>query len=110
VAEGIKSSAGVVTSAAVIMVFVFLCFVGLSMTSMKQIGLGLAIAVFLDATLIRVVLLPATMTLLGETNWYLPRWLHWLPTVDHGPTNAPVAHVDAPMADDDVTRPDAVPV
>ena len=66
-----------------IMVFVFLCFVALSMTSMKQIGLGLAIAVLLDATLVRAVLLPAVMRLLGEANWYLPRRLRWLPTVTH---------------------------
>jgi RND superfamily putative drug exporter len=83
IAEGIGSSAGVVTSAALIMVFVFLCFVGLSMTSMKQVGLGLAIAVFLDATVIRVLLLPAVMTLLGERNWYLPRWLGWVPELRH---------------------------
>ncbi len=84
ISAGIKASAGVVTSAARIMVFVFLCFVGLSMTSMKQVGLGLAIAVLIDATVIRVLLLPATMTLLGERNWYLPRWLSWMPTLDHG--------------------------
>jgi RND superfamily putative drug exporter len=90
VAEGIKASAGVVTSAAVIMVFVFLCFVGLSLTSMKQAGLGLAIAVLIDATVIRVLLLPAVMTMLGERNWYLPRALRWLPHVDHG-TSVPAA-------------------
>jgi RND superfamily putative drug exporter len=85
VARGITSSAGVVTSAAVIMVFVFLTFVTLSMTSMKQIGLGLAVAVLLDATVVRAVLLPAVMQLLGEANWYLPRWLHRLPQVRHEP-------------------------
>ena len=84
IADGIKASAGVVTSAAVIMVCVFLCFVGLSMTSLKQVGLGLAIAVLIDATVVRVVLLPAVMTLLGERNWYLPRWLDRLPAVEHG--------------------------
>lgn len=84
IADGIKASAGVVTSAAVIMVCVFLCFVGLSMTSLKQVGLGLAIAVLIDATVVRVVLLPAVMTLLGERNWYLPRWLERLPAVEHG--------------------------
>ena len=75
VSRGITSSAGVVTSAAVIMVFVFLTFVTLSMTSMKQIGLGLAVAVMVDATVVRAVLLPAVMQLLGPANWYLPRWL-----------------------------------
>ncbi|MGY1605301.1 MMPL family transporter [Geodermatophilus sp. SYSU D00815] len=92
VAQGITTSAGVVTSAAVIMVFVFLTFVTLSMTSMKQIGLGLAIAVLLDATVVRAVLLPAVMRLLGEANWYLPRWLGWLPAMRHDaePVPAPV--------------------
>jgi uncharacterized membrane protein YdfJ with MMPL/SSD domain len=80
---GIRSSAGVVTSAAIIMVFVFLTFVTLSMVSMKQIGLGLAIAVLLDATVVRAILLPAMMKLLGNANWYLPRWLGWLPRLAH---------------------------
>ena len=94
VANGITSSAGVVTSAAVIMVFVFLTFVTLSLTSMKQIGLGLAIAVLLDATVVRAVLVPAVMQLLGDRNWYLPRWLRWLPELKHSDA-APVA-VPAP--------------
>ncbi|MGY1724490.1 MMPL family transporter [Blastococcus sp. SYSU DS0533] len=93
VAQGITASAGVVTSAAVIMVFVFLTFVTLSMTSMKQIGLGLAVAVLLDATVVRALLLPAVMQLLGERNWYLPRWLAWLPSVRHEPVAAPPAAV-----------------
>jgi RND superfamily putative drug exporter len=88
VARGITSSAGVVTSAAVIMVFVFLTFVTLSMTSMKQIGLGLAVAVLLDATVVRAVLLPAVMQLLGRANWYLPRWLRRLPQLEHEPAAA----------------------
>jgi RND superfamily putative drug exporter len=83
IASGITSSAGTVTSAAIIMVFVFATFVSLSMVSMKQIGLGLAIAVLLDATVVRALLLPAVMQLLGERNWYLPRWLRWLPTLRH---------------------------
>ncbi|GAA2741783.1 MMPL family transporter [Kitasatospora cinereorecta] len=84
VSYGIRSTAGVVTSAAVIMVGVFAVFGTLSMQSMKQMGVGLAVAVLLDATVIRAVLLPASMTLLGERNWYLPRWLHWLPRLEHG--------------------------
>ncbi|MGY1696331.1 MMPL family transporter [Geodermatophilus sp. SYSU D00814] len=96
VARGITSSAGVVTSAAVIMVFVFLTFVTLSMTSMKQIGLGLAVAVLLDATVVRAVLLPAVMRLLGDANWYLPRWLRRLPQLQHEPV--PGAVPAAPRA------------
>jgi len=76
---GITSTAGVVTSAAVVMVGVFACFAALQFLFFKQFGVGLAVAILLDATIIRAVLLPATMKLLGEWNWYLPRWLEWLP-------------------------------
>ena len=79
VAHGIKISAGVVTAAAVIMVFVFLTFATMSMVQLKEMGVGLAVAVLLDATVVRACLLPATMKLLGPRNWYLPRWLGWLP-------------------------------
>jgi uncharacterized membrane protein YdfJ with MMPL/SSD domain len=81
IAHGIKTSAGVVTSAAIVMVFVFSIFGSLSLIMMKQFGVGLATAVLLDATLVRAVLLPATMKLLGDWNWYLPRWLGWLPRI-----------------------------
>jgi RND superfamily putative drug exporter len=63
------------------MVFVFLTFATLSMVSLKEMGVGLAVAVLLDATLVRAVLLPATMKVLGHRNWYLPRWLGWLPKI-----------------------------
>jgi uncharacterized membrane protein YdfJ with MMPL/SSD domain len=79
VVHGIKISAGVVTAAAVIMVFVFLTFATMSMVQLKEMGVGLAVAVLLDATIVRALLLPATMKLLGRRNWYLPRWLGWLP-------------------------------
>ncbi|HEX5620527.1 MAG TPA: MMPL family transporter, partial [Solirubrobacteraceae bacterium] len=83
VAFGIKQTAGVVTSAAVVMVAVFSIFGSLSMVEFKMMGVGLAAAVLLDATLVRGVLLPATMKLLGEWNWYLPKRLSWLPKVSH---------------------------
>jgi uncharacterized membrane protein YdfJ with MMPL/SSD domain len=73
--EGIEGTAGVVTSAAAVMVGVFSIFATLSMVEIKQIGVGLAVAVLLDATIVRGVLLPATMTLLGERNWWLPGFL-----------------------------------
>lgn len=76
---GIRSTAGVVTSAAIVMVAVFGIFASLGFLPMKQMGVGLAAAILVDATIIRAVLLPATMKLLGEANWYLPRWLGWLP-------------------------------
>jgi len=79
VAHGIKSTAGVVTSAAVVMVCVFAIFGTLSMPFFKQFGVGLAAAILIDATIVRAVLLPATMKLLGNWNWYLPAWLEWLP-------------------------------
>ncbi|MFJ2155429.1 MMPL family transporter [Streptomyces sp. NPDC087856] len=81
--HGVVTTAGVVTSAAVIMVAVFAIFGTLSMQSMKQMGVGLAAAVLIDATVIRGVLLPAVMALLGERNWYLPKWLHRLPDLTH---------------------------
>jgi RND superfamily putative drug exporter len=79
VRQGIKSTAGVVTSAAIVMVCVFAVFGTLSVPFFKQFGVGLAAAILIDATIVRAVLLPATMKLLGEANWYLPRWLEWLP-------------------------------
>ncbi|WEO94557.1 MMPL family transporter [Streptomyces sp. FXJ1.172] len=91
--HGVVTTAGVVTSAAVIMVAVFAIFGTLSMQSMKQMGVGLAAAVLIDATVIRGVLLPAVMALLGERNWYLPKWLHRLPDLTHDePQQPPATH------------------
>src|SRR3954470_23283 len=90
VAHGIKATAGVVTSAAVVMVAVFAIFASLSLIEFKQMGVGLAVAILLDATLVRAVLLPATMKLLGERNWYLPRRLHWLPKWEHDKAPEPI--------------------
>src|SRR5204862_6322814 len=81
VSHGIKTTAGVVTSAAVVMISVFAIFATLSLLMFKELGVGLAVAVLIDVTVIRAVLLPATMKLLGDWNWYLPRWLEWLPHV-----------------------------
>jgi uncharacterized membrane protein YdfJ with MMPL/SSD domain len=91
--HGVVTTAGVVTSAAVIMVAVFAIFGTLSMQSMKQMGVGLAAAVLIDATIIRGVLLPAVMALLGERNWYLPKWLHRLPDLTHDESPEAVAPV-----------------
>ncbi|MGW2126616.1 MMPL family transporter [Streptomyces sp. NPDC001758] len=89
--HGVVTTAGVVTSAAVIMVAVFAIFGTLSMQSMKQMGVGLAAAVLIDATIIRGVLLPAVMALLGERNWYLPKWLHRMPDLTHDESPAAAA-------------------
>jgi uncharacterized membrane protein YdfJ with MMPL/SSD domain len=85
VSHGIKTTAGVVTSAAIVMVGVFSIFATLPILDMKEMGVGLAVAVLIDATIVRAVLLPATMKLLGDWNWYLPRWLDWLPKLEHEP-------------------------
>ena len=77
--QGIRGTAGVVTGAAVVMVAVAGVFGMLPQLSMKESGVGMATAVLVDATFIRIVLLPATMKLLGDANWYLPKWLRWLP-------------------------------
>jgi RND superfamily putative drug exporter len=82
VVTGIKRTAGTVTSAAIVMVAVFAIFVSLRTLDIKQMGFGLAAAILIDATVIRGVLLPAAMKLLGDWNWYLPRWLEWLPRFD----------------------------
>ncbi|WP_329249492.1 MMPL family transporter [Streptomyces canus] len=100
--HGVVTTAGVVTSAAVIMVAVFAIFGTLSMQSMKQMGVGLAAAVLIDATIIRGVLLPAVMALLGERNWYLPKWLNRLPDLTHDEAADAVA---TPAARDDEGEP-----
>src|ERR671919_1461867 len=79
IAHGIKTTAGVVTSAAIVMVGVFSISGMLSLLMFKQFGVGLATAILIDATIVRAVLLPASMKLLGDWNWYLPSWLQWLP-------------------------------
>jgi uncharacterized membrane protein YdfJ with MMPL/SSD domain len=81
VSTGIRQTAGTVTSAAIVMVAVFAIFATLRTIDMKQMGVGLAVAVLIDATVVRAVLLPATMKLLGDWNWYLPRWLEWMPSL-----------------------------
>jgi RND superfamily putative drug exporter len=93
VSRGIRTTASTVTSAAVVMVAVFAVFATLSTLDIKQMGIGLSVAVLLDATLVRGVLLPAAMKLLGDWNWYLPRWLEWLPqfNVEDTPDAPPVA-------------------
>jgi RND superfamily putative drug exporter len=89
VERGIRRTASTVTSAAVVMIAVFAIFASLSTLDMKQLGVGLAVAVLIDATIIRGLLLPATMKLLGRWNWYLPSWLEWLPRVSVEPELEP---------------------
>jgi RND superfamily putative drug exporter len=91
VAEGIKSTAGVITGAAAVMVVTFAAFATGSDQQMKQLGVGLSVAILIDATIVRAVLLPATMKLLGERNWWLPKRLNWLPKFEHEPAVAPAS-------------------
>ena len=96
IAHGIKSTAGTVTSAAFVMVGVFAVFTMLPLVDLKEMGVGLAVAVLIDATIVRGVLLPATMKLLGDANWYLPKWLGWLPRGQQEASAGPA--VPAPAA------------
>ena len=79
VAYGLRSTASLITGAALIMVVVFGAFASGKTIINQQVGFGLAVAILLDATLVRSVLVPASMEVLGQRNWYLPRWLNWLP-------------------------------
>jgi hypothetical protein len=81
VADGLAATARVITAAALIMIAVFVSFVASPNAGVKNFGLGMAVAIFVDATVIRMVILPATMELLGRANWWLPRWLRRLPEV-----------------------------
>jgi RND superfamily putative drug exporter len=89
VAHGIRGTAGIITSAAAVMVITFAMFATGDDQSMKQLGVGLAAAILIDATIVRAVLLPAAMKLLGKHNWYLPKGLHWLPKFEHEPEVTP---------------------
>jgi uncharacterized membrane protein YdfJ with MMPL/SSD domain len=99
VEHGIRRTASTVTSAAIVMVAVFGIFASLRTLDIKQLGVGLAVAVLIDATIIRGVLLPATMKLLGDWNWYLPRWLEWLPRVSGEATPPETPPSGAPALD-----------
>jgi RND superfamily putative drug exporter len=81
VAFGLGSTGAIITGAALIMVAVFGGFAAGDLVMFQQMGFGLAVAIILDATIVRSVLVPATMKLLGDRNWYLPKWLEWLPEI-----------------------------
>ncbi len=99
VEHGISATAGVVTSAALVMVGVFAVFALMPFLDMKEMGIGLAAAVLIDATIIRAVLLPASMKLLGDWNWYLPTWLEWLPRLEPPVEGAELPErIEAPAA------------
>jgi RND superfamily putative drug exporter len=111
VAYGLRTTAGIITGAALIMVAVFTAFASGRIGAFQQMGFGLAVAVFMDATIVRSILVPASMRLLGDRNWYLPRWLGWLPEINvEG--RAPEQHVLVPVLEPvvDEARPEVVPI
>ena len=109
VRRGISTTAGTVTSAAFVMVGVFAVFVTLEFIDFKELGVGLAVAVLIDATIIRGILLPASMKVLGDWNWYLPSWLEWLPRVGaERDAVPPVPPKDPPPVDEPKPVPAAV--
>jgi uncharacterized membrane protein YdfJ with MMPL/SSD domain len=104
VTHGIKTTAGVVTSAAAVMISVFAIFATLTFLMFKELGVGLAVAVLIDATVIRAVLLPATMKLLGDWNWYLPKWLEWMPRVSPDQPGVPPTQTEARSSTEEPER------
>jgi len=104
VAYGLRTTGGIITGAAIIMVAVFAAFATGRIAGIQQMGFGLAVAVFLDATVVRSILVPSAMKLLGHRNWYLPKWLQWLPKLDvegHEPT---MEAVRVPESDHEVVK------
>jgi RND superfamily putative drug exporter len=89
VADGVASTAKIITGAALIIVAVFAGFARGQLLQFQEMGFGVAVALILDATLIRLVILPSTLSLLGQRSWYLPRWLDWLPHLQVEPPEAP---------------------
>ncbi|MFT4867263.1 MAG: RND superfamily putative drug exporter, partial [Ilumatobacter sp.] len=103
VIHGIAGTARVITSAALIMIAVFGGFIFGNDPTIKMFGVGLATAIFVDASIVRMILVPATMKLMGDANWWLPNWLDRLmPTIDmEGETSLPDVDIDVPQASDD---------
>jgi RND superfamily putative drug exporter len=99
VAVGLQRTAKIITGAALIMVAVFAGFASASLVFIQQLGFGVGVAILLDATIVRSILVPSAMALLGDRNWYLPSWLQWLPDLRiEGAPASPVATppLDAP--------------
>ncbi|MEP6476252.1 MAG: MMPL family transporter [Actinomycetota bacterium] len=107
VAYGLRTTGGIITGAAIIMVAVFAGFAAGRLTSLEQMGFGMAAAVFMDATVVRSILVPSTMRLLGDRNWYLPSWLQWLPKIDvegHDPAIVQVPDTPAELVEADANE------
>jgi RND superfamily putative drug exporter len=113
IVHGVASTARLITGAAAIIIVVFTGFATGQLVAFQEMGFGIAIALALDATLVRLLLIPAAMRLLGDRNWYLPRWLGWLPNLQvEGHQQPPPAAEPDPEADDErpTLRPDTAPV
>ena len=110
VAHGIGATGRIITGAALIIVVVFIGFATADIVGFQQMGFGVGVALLLDATVIRTVLVPSSMALLGEWNWYLPRWLDWLPDlhVEGGPEGE-LEHVIAVVPDRELTHVGTLP-
>jgi uncharacterized membrane protein YdfJ with MMPL/SSD domain len=108
IVHGVASTARLITGAAAIIIVVFTGFATGQLVALQEMGFGIAIALALDATLVRLLLIPAAMRLLGDRNWYLPGWLQWLPDLQVEGRPTPTAPIDAPP--DATDKPPAIPV
>src|SRR5512132_3602761 len=104
VAYGLRTTAGIITGAALIMVAVFSGFAAGRLGPLQQMGFGLAVAVFIDATIVRTLLVPSAMRLLGDLNWYLPSWLQWLPQINVEGREPTMEPIRVPEGDREVVR------
>ena len=112
IVHGVASTARLITGAAAIIIVVFAGFASGQLVAFQEMGFGIAIALALDATLVRLLLIPAAMRLLGERNWYLPSWLPWLPDLRVEGHQPPAPPADQPAHDDTAPEvpPGALPV
>jgi RND superfamily putative drug exporter len=96
----LQATGKIITGAALIMVAVFATFATGRLVDIQQMGFGLAVAIFLDATVVRTVLVPSMMAMLGDLNWYLPKWLNWLPDlrIEGEPKAAPIPEARPELA------------
>jgi RND superfamily putative drug exporter len=110
IVHGVASTARLITGAAAIIIVVFAGFASGQLVAFQEMGFGIAIALALDATLVRLLLIPAAMRLLGERNWYLPSWLSWLPDLRVEGHQPPAPPADAPREEAPKLSPDTIPV
>jgi RND superfamily putative drug exporter len=110
IVHGVASTGRLITGAAAIIIVVFAGFAAGELVAFQEMGFGIAIALALDATLVRLLLIPAAMRLLGERNWYLPRWLEWLPDLQVEGPRADAPPPASPRGDTPKLPPKPIPV